>query len=303
MTPARQITTALKGRWHGSYGMASCPSHADGKTPALKISDDPRKSDGIDLICFAGCPWETVKRDLARVGLLEAFEPKGGKPWPKLKFPSQEPQPEHDDSRHEAAAEIWQATEPVAGTFAAIYLVGRGLYAPWSKWLRYHDALKHGPTGLRFPALVAGVTSGTGKLVAIHRTFLKHNGGGKAAVSDPKMALGSLEDGAVRLGRADKVLGLAEGIETALSAQQLFDISVWACLGSRFDRVTIPAGVLEVQIFADNGAPGIEAAAKASDVFTKAGKRVAIRRPPENFGDWNDALPYWHERPLGFWEI
>ncbi len=107
----------------------------------------------------------------------------------------------------------------------------------------------------------------------------------------------------MRLGRAGKVLGLAEGIETALSAQQIFELPVWAVLGSRFDRVTIPADVIEVQIFADNGAPGREAATKARDTFTKAGKRVAIRRPPENFGDWNDALPHWHERPANDWEF
>jgi hypothetical protein len=129
------------------------------------------------------------------------------------------------------------------------------------------------------------------------------DGSGKAAVISPKMALGSLQDGAVRLGRAGKVLGLAEGIETGLSAQQLFELPVWACLGSRFDRVTIPASVIEVQIFADNGEPGQEAAAKARDVFTKGGKRVAIRRPPESFDDWNEILPHWHERPVGDWEF
>ncbi len=303
MTTAHQITTALKGRWHGSYGMASCPSHTDGKTPALKISDDPRKSDGIDLICFAGCPWETVKGDLARGGLLEAFEPKGGTPWPKLKFPGQEPPAPQDDSRQEVATEIWQATEPIEDTLASTYLECRGLQPPWPTWLRYHGALKHGPTGLRFPALVAGVTNGDGKFIAIHRTYLKLDGRNKAAVSAPKMALSSLQDGAVRLGRAGKVLGLAEGIETALSAQQLFELPVWAVLGSRFDRVAIPAGVIEVQIFADNGAPGQEAAAKARDTLTKAGKRVAIRRPPEGVGDWNNALPHWHERPANDWEF
>ncbi len=303
MTTARQITTALKGRWHGSYGMVSCPSHADGKTPALKISDDPRKSDGIDLICFAGCPWETVKRDLARGGLLEAFERKGGTPWPKLKFPSQEPATPQDDNRQEIATEIWQATEPIENTLAAIYLCSRGLHPPWPVWLRYHGALKHGPTGLRFPALVAGVTNGSGTFTAIHRTYLKLDGSGKAAVSTPKMALGSLQDGAVRLGRAGKALGLAEGIETALSAQQLFELPVWAVLGGRFDRVAIPADVIELQVFADNGAPGQEAAAKTRDALTKAGKRVAIRRPPESFSDWNDALPHWHERPAQDWEL
>ncbi len=303
MTTAHQITTALKGRWHGSYGMASCPSHADGKTPALKISDDPRKADGIDVICFGGCHWKTVRSDLARGGLLEALERKGGTPWPKLKFPSQEPATPQDDNRQEIATEIWQATEPIENTLAAIYLCSRGLHPPWPVWLRYHGALKHGPTGLRFPALVAGVTNGDGKFMAVHRTFLKLDGSGKAAVTSPKMALGSLQDGDVRLGRADKVLGLAEGIETALSAQQLFDLPVWAVLGSRFDGVAIPADVIELQVFADNGAPGQEAAAKARDVFTKTGKRVAIRRPPQGFGDWNDALPHWHERPVQDWEL
>ena len=110
--------------------------------------------------------------------------------------------------------------------------------------------------------------------------------------------------GVPHFGRATKQTGtlILAGEGEQAGAQQLFDIPVWACLGSRFDRVTIPAGVIEVQIFADNGEPGQEAAAKARDTFTKAGKRVAIRRPPESFSDWNDALPHWPDRPVGDWE-
>ncbi len=58
------LRAALGGRWHDSYGMTQCPAHDDGRTPALKISDDDRKGDGIDLHCFgsfsmshAGPPW------------------------------------------------------------------------------------------------------------------------------------------------------------------------------------------------------------------------------------------------------
>jgi hypothetical protein len=302
MTTARQITAALKGRWHGSYGMASCPSHLDGETPALKISDDPRKSDGIDLHCFGGCPWQNVKSDLARGGVLEGWRPQNGPSYPKLKFADEKPDPQ-DNEHYETAKEIWQATEPIENGIAATYLETRGLQPPWPKWLRYHGALKHAPTGLVFPSLVAGVVDGTGQFTAIHRTFLKLDGTGKAVVNTPKMALGALRDGTVRLGRAGKALGLAEGIETGLSAQQLFEIPVWCALGSRLDRVTIPHGVIEVQIFADNGAPGKEAGAKACNTFTTVGKRVAIRRTTENFGDWNDALPHWHERLLGDWEF
>ena len=67
---ARQITKALGGHWFGSYGHCLCPCHDDGQTPALKLSDDSRKDDGIDLHCFAGCDWRDVKEELRRRALL-----------------------------------------------------------------------------------------------------------------------------------------------------------------------------------------------------------------------------------------
>jgi len=267
--------------------MAQCPTHPDGRTPALKISDDPRKSDGVDLHCFAGCRWQDVKSDLARTGLLEEWQGSQATPWPKLKFAETPPA---DDGRQKAAKDIWLASTPLAGTVAELYLKGRGLQPPWPRWLRYAAALKHGPTGLILPGLVAGITDGGGNFVAIHRTYLKVDGSGKAVVSSPKMALGSIGNGAVRLGQAGKALGLAEGIETGLSAQQLFEIPCWAALGSRMDRVDLPGAVVEVQIFGDNGNPGREAAEKAAERFTSQGWRVMLRFPPEPFGDWNDAL-------------
>ena len=92
MTQAREITAGLRGQWHGAYGMAMCPTHPDGRTPALKISDDPRKSDGIDLHCFGGCRWEDVKHDLTRAGLLAEWQGTHTKPWPKLKFAKPPPE-------------------------------------------------------------------------------------------------------------------------------------------------------------------------------------------------------------------
>ena len=171
MGPARQIVTALKGRWHGTYGLASCPSHPDGRTPALKVSDDPRKADGVDVHCFAGCSWETVKGDLARGGLLKAWEPAKRQVHAVLKFPDEANANAHShlsNDHHEAAKEIWQATEPIQDTLAATYLESRGLLPPWPIWLRYHGALRHSPTGLRFPTLVAGVTAGDGQFCAVH---------------------------------------------------------------------------------------------------------------------------------------
>ncbi len=78
---------------------------------------------------------------------------------------------------------------------------------------------------------------------------------------------------------------------TALAAKQLFEIPVWAALGcGRFTSVAIPDDVIELQIFADNGEKGLEAADRAARHFASLGKRVFVRPPHPRFGDWNDAL-------------
>ncbi len=35
---AEALTKALGGRWHGSYGTASCPAHED-RTPSFSVRD------------------------------------------------------------------------------------------------------------------------------------------------------------------------------------------------------------------------------------------------------------------------
>lgn len=213
-------------------------------------------------------------------------------------------QADDDTSRKRRfALEIWKASVDADRTEVETYLRGRHIAPPAPPSLCFHSNLKHGRTGLYFPAMVAGVQAPNGEVIAIHRTYLQPGGHGKAQINQPKMALGALDDGAVRLAPAEKVLGLAEGIETSLSAQQLFEIPVWATLScGRFANVAISADVIELQIFADNGGPGRDAARKAAKHWAAAGKRVVIRRPPDPFSDWNDALPHWNERPVGEWD-
>ena len=69
--------------------------------------------------------------------------------------------------------------------------------------------------------MVALVTHGaTGSPIAIHRTFLARDGGGKAPVDPAKMMLGPCRGGVVRLGEPGDVLMVGEGIETCLAAMQ-----------------------------------------------------------------------------------
>jgi hypothetical protein len=124
----------------------------------------------------------------------------------------------------------------------------------------------------------------------VHRTYLASDGQGKAKLKVPKMALGHFGGGAIRLATAQPKLGLAEGIETGLSAMQLFEIPVWVAAGTRFHRVVLPDAVREVTIFPDNGTPGHDAAERAVKIFTQQGRRVRVQYPPARYGDWNDAL-------------
>jgi hypothetical protein len=97
-------------------------------------------------------------------------------------------------------------------------------------------------TNVRFlPAMVAAVRMDCG-IIAIHRTFLDPATGRKARFPRPKRALGPLLSGAVRLAMpANGQLGLAEGIESAISAMALNSVPTWATLGfDMFGLVTIP---------------------------------------------------------------
>ncbi len=189
------------------------------------------------------------------------------------------------------ALEIWRSSRPAEGSPVEQYLLGRGVTIPIPPTIRYHPDVRYERSSLLLPCMVAAITDADRKVIAVQRTFLRCDGRGKANVSGPKLSLGAMRDGAVHLGPAGPVLGLAEGVETGLSVMQLFDLPVWCSLSaSRLDRLWLPPEAQEVQVFADNDAPGHEAAERAAKAYQAQGRRVVIRFPPEHFGDWNDAL-------------
>jgi hypothetical protein len=134
--------------------------------------------------------------------------------------------------------------------------------------------------------MIAAVQAPTGEITGIQTTLLGR-GGCKAPVAVPRKAIGILGAGAVRLAKPTDVLGLAEGIETALSAQQLTGIPTWACLGaSRMHRVAIPDHVRELHLFGDNDDPGRDAVERAT--YENRERRMLLRLPPDDLKDWND---------------
>lgn len=269
MMTARELTLALGGRWSGNAGKVRCPCHDD-RTPSMSIrdGDEPGR---VLVHCFAGCRSDDIIHELRRQGVLEKPEP--GKRRSRRR---DSPRPvEH--KADPIALEMWKSARPADGTIVEQYLRGRGIeLLPIS--------IRVTPTG----DLIAAAQSPAGEIIAVQVTQLTAEGR-KADVAIPRITTGALGLGAVRLGKAENILGIAEGIETALSAMQLFNIPVWACLGAaRMDRVAIRGSVREMHIFGDNDAPGRAAAERTAGVY-RARKRV-LRFPPNGYKDFNDLL-------------
>ncbi|OYW46420.1 MAG: hypothetical protein B7Z33_03270 [Sphingomonadales bacterium 12-68-11] len=272
----RAIVERLGGRWNGANGLCRCPAHDD-RRPSLSVRLGRRN---LLLHCFAGCDTPRIIRALRELGQVfhrrdsdEIVRPRG----------------RSGSTPAAAALRLWHQARPSVGTPAERYLARRGLEAS-SDELRYHPCAPHGPRPFtRFrPALVAAVRDESG-LVAVHRSFLELDGLSLAVLDEPRMGLGPFGAGAVRLGGVAPCLGLAEGLETALSASILFGQPCWATLGTeRFARLALPPEVQRLVLFLDNDAGGRRAEQLARATFAEL--PIEVHYPPASGEDWNDVL-------------
>jgi putative DNA primase/helicase len=192
---------------------------------------------------------------------------------------------------------MWQATKRVAdGDPVDRYLAARGLPRVRENSLRYAPrALYRDDGGDRtLPAMFALVRDAGGHGSTIHRTFLAPDGR-KADVGASRKFVSKFPDGgAVRLGgNLGSILGVAEGIETALSVTRLFKIPCWACLHtSGLKAFQWPQNVRELMIFGDHddSFAGQAAAYALAQKARAKGLGVTVELPPKIGTDWNDCL-------------
>jgi hypothetical protein len=232
------------------------------------------------LHCFAGCEASAILRALEADRLLEPGA--GSARGPSLGRGGR--------AGNAAALRLWSEARSISGTPASTYLASRGLAATPAE-LRHHPRTPYGPSPLtQFrPALIAAVRGEAG-LVAVHRTFLDPRGRKLADLPDPRRGLGRFGAGAVRLGGYASRLGLAEGIETALSATALFGIPCWATLGKeRFGRIALPPDVRELVLFLDHDAGGRRAERLAREAYAHVA-HIESCIPERHGDDWNDVL-------------
>jgi hypothetical protein len=139
------------------------------------------------------------------------------------------------------------------------------------------------------PAILAAVTHRR-QFFGLQRLFLDIHGRPVSMIKH-KRTLGRPRHGAVVLSPASDVLGLAEGVETALSASMLLGVPVWATLGAeRLDRIEVPEEVTRLILLADNDRAGRRAVDRARERYALAGREILVLWPPAPFTDWNDML-------------
>ena len=255
---AASLTSSLRGRWHGGYGTAPCPccqpERRSGQN-ALTLAD------GCDGRLLANCK----KRGCAFADILAAAGIRSGdycSPNPVTIVQRDREARAQAEKRARQAQRCWKEAHPIEGTPAETYLRGRGITCRLPRTLRFHGACWHGPTAKRYPAVVAAV-QGAG-FPAVHRTYLRPDGSGKADIDPAKAMLGVTAGGAVRLSDGDSRLVATEGIESGLSLLcGLLEgpATVWAGLSTSGLRgLRLPAQAERLTTAADGDGPGRGAA-------------------------------------------
>lgn len=254
-----------------------CPQCGDGKrtkNAGLKVDGD-----GAVLHCFKCSYIETFRDKISSIRRAPTIRPQ--RPPDQKQF----------TTLSDWGRALWQSTVEISGV-AVAYLEHRHcVIPPLYGDLRWHPALKH-PSGHVGPGLVALVTDiHTNEPLSLHRTWVAATG--KADVHPPRLPLAnhSLKNGVIRLWTDDEVghtLGIAEGIETALSMAHAVQ-PVWATIDAgHLAKFPVLAGMTELYIGQDQDPAGVAASTSCAARWHAAGRRVEVSCQTKN--DINDSV-------------
>ena len=311
--PREDIKERARGRWKSILMQLGMPLRAlngqHGPCPICNGGEDRWRFDDLEgngtficSKCGAGRGVELVMRwkrveYIEAVRLIESVMGKATVEVPRAKLDSAK--------AREAMTALWGRGRPLDGRdLASRYLRGRDLdLASYAPSLRFVDALAYrdrgDETSREFPAMLAKIVAGSSAL--LHRTWLAEPGV-KAPVRQPRKTMAGTfpPGGAVRLSPAEAKMGIAEGIETALSAEVMFDIPVWAATNSgALVKWEPPPEAEHIVIFGDADASFTGQAAAYSLAFRLKNlpdRKLTIEVETPTFrdtgakADWNDAL-------------
>jgi putative DNA primase/helicase len=180
---------------------------------------------------------------------------------------------------------------------ADAYLTRRGLSVT-SLVLLGHPACEYydddGSLVGQFPAVIAPIMNAAGTLQSIERIY--------DANLDPRKKImppvDTITGAAIRLFHPADELGIAEGVETALAAFELFHVPVWSVLcADGMKHFEPPATVQRLIVFADNDRSfvGQARAFTLAERLHKTNPAISVEvRCPPRAGDWLDVLRWSH---------
>jgi len=202
--------------------------------------------------------------------------------------------PESHASFRTAAERFWKSTGVVLDDSPVALYLKKRLGSFSGGMIRQGQTNHPLDKGQNYSVMAAKINGPDGKGVSVHKTYLL-NSGEKAPLDPNKVMMpGPLVQGAsIWLTEPAEHLGLAEGIETALSATLLHNVPTWAAISATMMRTFEPPAVCKkLTIFADNDANYVGQAA----AFELARRLVITRQMqvqvmiPDRIGDWNDVL-------------
>jgi putative DNA primase/helicase len=296
MSEAARLAAKLDGVRENGEWRCLCPSHGG---HSLFLSD----GHGGKLIakCFgAGCSWNEILAALRKQGLVdhrrrEDVDPNYAAELRRLEEERAKSNLERLARRISRARTLYRQSVPAVGTATELYLRSRGIELPIPSSLRF---VRHCPNrnGHYYPAMVAPIANLRGELTAVHKTFLRADGTGKADFADKedeRETYGPMQGGAIRLAQHGATLLVGEGIESVFSAMQMFALPGWAAVcAAGIPALQLPADVRHVVIAGDNDVSGTghRAALHAQELWEGEGRTVQILMPPNVGEDFNDVL-------------
>jgi putative DNA primase/helicase len=263
MRDVTAIAAALGGRRDGKKGWwkMRCPAHAD-HNPSLSMCEH----NGA-VKCHSGCTKQEILAALDALGFVDDGS------GTSIDY---EAIRQSEEERIACAQFMWEHEAlPEAGA-VAYYLARRGITLAVPAVMRRWS----------MNGFIACVQQLDGTITGV---FYKIPVGNRKGITH-----GVLRGGAVQLtpvGDSGE-LGLAEGVETALSATQLFGIPCWATLGAeRLHQIELPSSVRRLHLFVDNDDAGRKAVTSAVAHYCDSlGLHVREWWPPEQYKDWNDVV-------------
>jgi hypothetical protein len=293
---AADIAAALgHARREGRDWRADCPVHG-GHSLTIAYGRDGK----LLVKCFGGCEWPEIFGKFRALGLIEErpvdTNPEGEDELRRRREAEAKGEIERLRRRIAAARDLYRRGKPAAGSPVETYLRLRKIMGPIPSVLRFLVFCPH-RNGKYYPTMAAPIVNAAGEQIAIHKTFLKPDGTGKADLpkSQQRETCGPMKGGAVRLALycPGSPMIIGEGIESTLSAMRLFRLSGWAAIcAAGVEGLELPAEIMSVVIAVDHDENGVgqRAALSAQARWTAEGRSARILLPPNIGEDFNDVL-------------